>query len=69
MKKPVNTPVKELRICRKCGSQDVVKDAWAKWNIEKQEWVLDNVFDAAFCNSCEGETTIDEALPGPQCGL
>lgn len=46
--------------CRECGSENVLRDAWAEWDYESQEWVLQNVFDAAFCEDCEGECSIDE---------
>jgi len=50
-------------ICEKCGSTQVLRDAWAEWDVESQEWVLQNVFDHAVCESdvCNGaETAIDE---------
>ncbi len=55
----MSTP-KLIMVCRECGSEDVVRDAWAQWDPDKQDWVLENVFDAAFCNNCEGECSIDE---------
>lgn len=51
-------------ICAVCGSADILKDAYAKWDTEKQEWVLQNVFDNTDCNICEGETkTIEVEIP------
>jgi len=47
-------------ICRYCGSENVMRDAWAIWNVTLQEWELDNVFDAAFCEDCGNPTSIDE---------
>lgn len=41
--------------CESCGSNDIVADANAVWNIETQQWELANTFDATYCNSC-GET-------------
>lgn len=46
--------------CKYCGSEDVLRDAWASWDFGKQEWVLNDVFDAAHCNTCEGETSLIE---------
>jgi hypothetical protein len=43
-------------VCSHCGSENVLLDAWAAWNIETQSWELANVFDAAFCEDCDGET-------------
>jgi hypothetical protein len=48
-------------VCATCGSDDVLRDAWAEWDVEQQQWVLQNVFDHAVCEgACEGETRIKE---------
>lgn len=47
-------------VCETCGSEDVVRDAWAAWNVEKQEWGLENVFDDMFCEDCETSTKAEE---------
>lgn len=53
------------KVCSHCGSDDVRKDAWAKWDEDKQEWVLADFFDDDFCVVCDGETTIeDEDITG-----
>jgi hypothetical protein len=52
-------------VCSRCGSTNVLRDAYAEWDITKQDWVLQNVFDHAVCDSekCNGyETRIDEEL-------
>ena len=46
--------------CRNCGSDRVVRNAWACWSYERQEWKLGNMFDYAFCITCEIECTIQE---------
>ncbi|RMF34014.1 MAG: DUF3768 domain-containing protein [Alphaproteobacteria bacterium] len=43
--------------CASCGSQRVVRDAWAAWNPDTGLWELSAVFDREFCQACEGETT------------
>ena len=53
-----NRPIK--MICAKCGSDDVMHDAWAVWDIENQMWELGPTFDHAHCGECDGETTIKE---------
>ena len=50
MKKPV---------CSRCGSDAVLLDAYAEWDMEKQDWVLQNVFQDAICEDCEGEASLD----------
>lgn len=47
-------------VCSKCGSENVVKDAFAEWNIDKQEWVLHSVYDFTSCNDCGEEDCVDE---------
>jgi hypothetical protein len=42
-------------ICATCGSENVRRDAWAAWDVESQSWQLASVFDAAFCENCDGE--------------
>lgn len=46
--------------CSSCGGFDVRKDAWAEWNPKKGAWELATTFDACHCETCEGESTLDE---------
>lgn len=39
--------------CSNCESEEVVRDAWASWNSDTGEWELHNIFDDAFCETCE----------------
>ena len=43
-------------VCKTCGSERVVRDAWASWNPQSGLWELENVFDQNYCQRCEGET-------------
>jgi uncharacterized protein DUF3768 len=52
-------PIAELPICQLCGSDRVVRDAWAAWNNQTQNWELSSIFDRAFCQTCEAETNIE----------
>jgi hypothetical protein len=47
-------------VCSHCRSDQVVRDAWAEWNPETQQWELRNVFDVVYCEVCDGETTLKE---------
>lgn len=60
---PTPTGPKRKMICGHCGSNRVLRDAYAEWDFARQEWVLQNVFDYAVCCSkdCDGnETSIKE---------
>ena len=51
--------------CEQCGSADVMRDAWARWDPATQAWTLGTVFDAAFCNACEADATLVKAPLAP----
>lgn len=47
-------------ICSTCGSTNVMRDAWATWDVAAQEWTLGSVFDQGYCDECDGEQSLDE---------
>jgi hypothetical protein len=60
--------MKEKRVsyvCRWCGSSSVYTDAWASWDVEKQDWVLDHTSTTEFCNDCYEETRLLEVELAP----
>lgn len=51
--------------CAFCGSENILKDAWARWDPIAARWDLDAVFDYTFCDDCGAPT---EAIwPGSKC--
>ncbi|MGE6695151.1 hypothetical protein ACQKE8_22160 [Sphingobium limneticum] len=46
--------------CSACGSAEVMRDAWARWDDDAQDWALGAVFDAAFCEACEKDATLSQ---------
>ena len=52
--------MKYTYVCKNCGSDDVVRDAWAAWLPELNQWVIESVFDHAHCQNCDGETTLEK---------
>ena len=47
-------------VCRECGSDDVLCDAYAEWDVVEQHWSLQNTFGrGAWCNTCDGETRLN----------
>lgn len=47
--------------CKYCGSESVCADAAARWDFDRQEWVITTVFDKGHsCDDCDGETSIVE---------
>jgi predicted Zn-ribbon and HTH transcriptional regulator len=49
----MNPPVRFL--CPQCKADAVLRDAFAEWDEETQEWSLSSVFDSFSCNSCGAE--------------
>lgn len=56
--------MKIKKACSQCGSEDVLFDAYARWDYEKQEFVLDDPTficnSNTLCESCNGECGINE---------
>lgn len=47
-------------VCADCGSEEVVKDAYASWNIETQEWEVASTHDkGSYCSICDDEVYIE----------
>ncbi len=46
--------------CKTCGSENVGRDAFVRWDVQFQRWELSTVYDNAYCLDCEGETTIEK---------
>ena len=45
----------EIPTCCKCGSTNVVADAFAEWDVENQDWVLRATYDYHVCDECGEE--------------
>ncbi|HEV2570012.1 hypothetical protein [Sphingomonas sp.] len=52
-------------VCYVCGSNNVTRDAWARWDVKAQEWVLGDLYDNADCQDCDGETKLVEVELAP----
>lgn len=49
--------------CAKCHSENVSRDASAKWDEDAQEWSLAAVYDAAACDDCGNSRATIEEVP------
>lgn len=47
-------------VCAQCGGENVLRDAYASWDVEAQEWVLSSIYDAFTCDDCGGMCDCDE---------
>jgi predicted RNA-binding Zn-ribbon protein involved in translation (DUF1610 family) len=45
--------------CPQCGSDEVVRDAWARWNPAAGLWELGTVFDESMCENCGSRGDFD----------
>jgi predicted RNA-binding Zn-ribbon protein involved in translation (DUF1610 family) len=48
-------------VCSKCGGDTILRDAYAYWDVETQQWALSSIYraDAFLCSSC-GNDACDE---------
>jgi len=46
--------------CKTCQGDTVMREAWVSWDEELQQWILETVFDDAYCGDCDQKTTIVE---------
>ncbi|WP_299829301.1 DUF3768 domain-containing protein [uncultured Roseobacter sp.] len=45
--------------CRNCGSERVVRDAWACFNPESGLWELEAIRDGQHCHQCDASTKLE----------
>ncbi|MEL7127910.1 MAG: DUF3768 domain-containing protein [Pseudomonadota bacterium] len=66
MEKPsedIEATIGSVPRCQACGSERVVRDAWACWNPASGLWELEQVFDDAHCHACEDAATLIWSRP------
>lgn len=42
-------------VCPYCGSDNVARDAAARWNTETQRWEITSLMDSGGCDGCDSE--------------
>ncbi len=47
-------------VCTTCGSDDILVDVWAAWEVASQERKVAETFENAVRNDCGGECLISE---------
>lgn len=50
-------------ICQTCGSEQIVKQAWACWNRDSGGWELEHTEDATLCRACDQPAAIHWTRP------
>jgi|GEM_PF-2869653 len=56
---PVTEPPVKM-CCAVCGSEEVLRDAYAQWDVAQQQWILHSVYDNAVCEKCDGDADLKE---------
>lgn len=51
-------------ICPVCGSEHIVRDACARWDKASGQWVLAELQDCHFCDTCNREGNFAAWTPG-----
>lgn len=42
--------------CASCGSADILRDAYACWDADTQQWVLHSCYDEYRCETCDSQS-------------
>lgn len=60
-------PLRTVARCSVCHSDDVVRDASARWSSEEAQWEISGVFDDQNCQGCgaEGSSVVDYEPEAP----
>ena len=65
---------KRIYVCRYCGSEDILEDAYARWHVDTQQFELNSTHGNAVCENenCEAQkrfqTDIGEWVDAPEPG-
>lgn len=48
-------------VCARCGSENVLADAYAEWDVGSQRCAVTDIMDQGhYCNECDGECSIED---------
>ena len=57
-------PLPRRAVCRRCGSDDLCRDAAARWSEAENAWQLASLFDESTCQACGADgAEIVELIP------
>lgn len=43
-------------VCADCGSDQLVRDAAARWDMDAQDWTISVIFECTICDLCNAES-------------
>ena len=64
-RKEVGAMPKIKLICPSCGSDDVTRDALARWSVPEQKWEVSSELDSMQCEACDREIGPDGFASAP----
>lgn len=63
MSEPLTATKQETWHCAACGSRDIRHDAVVQWDAAREDWVVLDVLDDAWCEDCMGVNAMDAGDP------
>lgn len=54
--------IRHAYVCTVCGSDQVTREAWTAWDVDAQAWVLNTLFDYAYCHLCLGYAQLEQVV-------
>ena len=64
-RKDIGALPKIKMICPSCGSDDVTRDALARWSVPEQKWEVSSELDSMQCEACDREIGPDGFASAP----
>ena len=56
----IPTPPRVRVVCAECGAENVLRDAYARWDEAAQEWSMSSTQDYTCCDDCGAEDCAKE---------
>lgn len=50
-------------VCPVCKSDRILRNAYASWNQDTQEWELHDVYDYTLCQDCDAGSNYRDEIP------
>jgi hypothetical protein len=48
-------------VCKHCKSEGITQTCDARWDFEKQAWLISDTWNNYYCHECDGETKVEKS--------
>lgn len=47
-------------VCRHCQSENITQVCDARWDVDKQSWLVSDTWNNYYCHDCDGDARVDK---------